>query len=420
MKKLFIICILSSLGITAFPQVTAQWRGPDRTGIYPGEGYLKIWPKDGPDLLWSASGIGKGFSSAVADDQGVYVTGMLDSTDYLFAFSKNGDILWKAPVGPAWNGSFPETRGTPTVRENSIFAVSGRGTIACIDRNSGKLRWSVDGYKKFSGRCGQWGVCESPLVVDDKVIYTPAGQQTTMAALSAETGETIWESESLHDTSAYVSPLLINYAGKKIVVTVINKYFIGVDADLGKILWKYDYSSLMPEQSLKIWPGAPKTNTITPLFKDGFVYITGGYNHPGAMFRLSGDASRVDLAWTDTILDCHHGGVVLLNGYIYGSNWIDNSKGNWCCIDWATGKTMYEEPWICKGSIIYSDGMLYCFEEKTGTVGLVKPDPLKFDLVSSFRIKQGKGPFWAHPTIHDGILYIRHGDALMVFSIRNK
>jgi len=138
----------------------------------------------------------------------------------------------------------------------------------------------------------------------------------------------------------------------------------------------------------------------------------------GAMFSLSAQAAAINLVWTDTLLDCHHGGVVLVDDHIYGANWIDNSRGNWCCIEWKTGIKSWEQKWQTKGSIIAADGLLYLYDEKNGNVGLLKPDPEKFDLISSFKITGGKGPNWAHPEIKDGILYIRHGDVLMAYDIR--
>ena len=239
-----------------------------------------------------------------------------------------------------------------------------------------------------------------------------------MVALDKKTGETTWETSCLHDTSAYVSPRLILHNGKRIIVTLMANNLIGVNPADGKILFSYNYAALKPEASLKVWPGAPKTNTITPLYDEGFLYITGGYDHPGAMFRIAGDASSLSLAWTDSVLDCHHGGVVLVNGSIYGSNWKDNSHGDWCCIDWKTGKTMYEKQWQTKGSVIAADGMLYVYDEKNGNVGLVNPDPGKFDLRSTFKVPEGKGSCWSHPSIRDGILYIRRGDVLMACDIR--
>jgi outer membrane protein assembly factor BamB len=345
---------------------------------------------------------------------------MKDSTDYLTAIDKAGKILWQTPFGPSWHSSFPDTRCTPTVENGFIYVTSGMGTLSSISAKDGKARWQFDAAVKFGAAYGDWGVCESLLLVDDKVIYTPAGHRTTMVALDKVTGETLWESVTLHDTSAYVSPLLIKTGSKRVIVTLTATWLIGVDPDNGEIRWKFNYADFKPESCLKVWPGAPKTNTITPLYRDGFLYITGGYNHPGAMFSVSDDASSVSLVWSDTTLDCHHGGVVLMDGYIYGANWLDNSRGNWCCIDWKTGKTMFEQKWNTKGSIIGSDGMCYIFEEQNGNVGLLNPGPAGFSLSGNFKAPEGKGPCWAHPSIYDGFLYLRRGDMLMAFDIRRR
>jgi outer membrane protein assembly factor BamB len=139
------------------------------------------------------------------------------------------------------------------------------------------------------------------------------------------------------------------------------------------------------------------------------------------MVRIADDGKSAKVEWTDATLDNHHGGVVLVNGFIYGSNWLNNGDGNWCCIDWKSGKKMWEEHWNGKGSIISADDMLYIYEERKGNVGLLKVNPGKFDLVSSFTVTQGNaGPFWAHPVIHNGILYLRHTNALLAYDIKAK
>jgi hypothetical protein len=90
-------------------------------------------------------------------------------------------------------------------------------------------------------------------------------------------------------------------------------------------------------------------------------------------------------------------------------------------LDWDSGEVIYKAKWNGhKGSVIYAEGMLYCYEEVTGQVGLGKASPKGFEVVSSFRVTQGSGKHWAHPAISDGRLYIRHGDALMVYDIKRK
>ncbi|MCD7976634.1 MAG: hypothetical protein LUG51_05575 [Tannerellaceae bacterium] len=141
----------------------------------------------------------------------------------------------------------------------------------------------------------------------------------------------------------------------------------------------------------------------------------------GFLLQLNEDATDATFVWSNNDLDTHIGGYVLVDGIVYGSNWINNNQGNWVAIDWQTGETKYETTWSggkSKGSIVTADNMLYCYDERRGMVGLVKPNPEKFDVVSEFRITKGEGPHWAHPVIDNGVLYIRHGDALMAYKIK--
>ena len=62
--------------------------------------------------------------------------------------------------------------------------------------------------------------------------------------------------------------------------------------------------------------------------------------------------------------------------------------------------------------------MLYAYNERSGAVGLVKPARDKFEVISQFRITKGSGPHWAHPVIVDGVLYVRHGEALMAYKVK--
>jgi outer membrane protein assembly factor BamB len=229
-------------------------------------------------------------------------------------------------------------------------------------------------------------------------------------ALDKETGETIWMSESLNDQSGYVSPILVERGGKKLIVTVTGNHIIGVDANDGSIVWKVNFADFRTGKGNDI-------NIASPLYHDGRIYVTSGYDDTDVALDLSEDGGSAEIAWKDSGLDVHHGGVVLIDGHIYGANWINNRKGNWLCIDWDTGDLMYEKNWYNKGSLIYAEGMLYCFEEERGNLALVEATPEDFKVVSSFRIEQGGGPHWAHPSISDGRLYIRHGDVLMVYDI---
>ncbi len=198
------------------------------------------------------------------------------------------------------------------------------------------------------------------------------------------------------------------------IVSVTSNYIISLNPENGDIIWKKTYSDIYPPLENSDFP---ISNTNTPLYHNGQIYVTSGYNHVGVMYKLNEDGSDADLVWTDSTLDVHHGGVVLIDGYIYGANWLHNGKGNWCCIDWNTGETMFEVEWINKGSIISADNQLYCYEERTGNIALVEPVTDDFKIVSSFRPFDEGWPHWSHLVIRDGVLYVRYEDVLKAYNI---
>lgn len=397
-------------------QKISEWREEDRTGVSTETGLMKSWSEGGPELIWLNNELPKGHSSVTFGNNSIYLTGTNGNNDILIALDANGKIKWQTIYGRSWTSSNPESRCTPTVEGDKIYVSSGFGDLACIDGISGNITWSLKASEIYKGTYGPWGIAESLIVDGDKLYFTPGGPETTTIALDKSTGQLIWKTESLNDPASYVSPILIDYSGRKILVNVTPRYVFGVDVSDGLILWKINHMAALggdPSDTEQIM-------CVTPLFFNDMIYVTGGYNHGGVMINLTGLGTKADVAWTDKVLDVHHGGVVQINGNIYGSNWINNGRGNWCCIDWKTGRKMYEESWKCKGSVISADGLLYVYDEKSGFAGLVRPNPEKFDLISSFKVTEGSGPFWAHPVIHNGVLFLRHGEALMAYDIKEK
>jgi len=409
-KNLFFTTLLLALSIQNVAQNFSQWRGIDRTGVYSDEkGLLKEWPESGPKMLWSHDSIPNGYSSVSIANNTIYLTGIVDTMDVVLALDMNGKELWQTAFGRAWDGSYQNSRATPTIGKNRIYISSGKGDIACLNAKNGKIIWLVKASEEYGGTYGRWGLAESLLIDKNNVFYTPGGNQTTMIALNKKTGELAWKSESLKDGPSYTSPLMIHKNKKKLIITSTKSYIIGVQPEDGSILWKFDFVKYKKRRN---------NYTNTPLYYDGGLFVTSGYNHASVKLKLADDLNSVSLMWVDSILDIHHGGAVKIGHYIYGANWEHNRMGKWVCLNWNTGKVMYETEWKNKGSIISADGMLYCSEEKTGYIALVKVDPKKFKVISSFKIPKGNGPYWAHPVIDKGILYVRHGAALMAYKIK--
>lgn len=411
MKLLIFLLILFASG-KLVAQDLVEWRGLNRTGIYSDQNLLKSWPKNGPQLLLELKDIGKGYSSPLIYKNTIFVTGLKDTLDVISAYEMNGQKKWETPYGHGWANSFPETRCTPTIENNRIYLVSGMGQVACVDAISGKLIWRVDANTDYKGEPHRWGIAESLAISDKAVFYVTGGEETSVIALDKSNGKLIWKTKSLGGTRAYASSVIIEKAGLKLLLAQTANDLMAVNIDNGEIIWRFNLIQYHTGESGK------GGNTNTPLFYNNEIFVTSGYDHPAIMLSLAVDGHSVTLKWTNPDFDNHMGGVVKVGDYIFGSNWQNNSKGNWMCIDWNTGKTMYETTWFNKGPIISADGLLYCQEEKSGNLALVKPVSEKFDVLSSFKIKQGEGPFWAHPTIYDGKLLVRHGEYLAVYSLK--
>jgi len=408
--KLYLAIFFVS-GSIAFSQNQYGWRGADRSGIYNESALLKVWPSAGPALLWETSEIGSGYSSATVTEDAIYITGRKGSYDVLNALTQDGKLKWEVTYGKSSDSNYPDTRGTPTISNDLIFLVSGMGDLVCITKD-GKIVWSVNYSLKYDGVTPDFGISESPLVVDNMVIVTPGGKKAAMVAFNVDNGKVIWETPSINDVTQYVNPLLVEYGGKRLIITLSADFIFAVDADNGKLQWKFNYMAECPA------PDKRFAHINTPVFRDGFLLVTSGYKKVGLKLKLKPDGAGPTVAWSNSDFDTLLGGTILLGDHLYGSNWETNSFGKWVCVDWNTGKTEWITDWYNRGSIIAADGMIYIYEEKTGHVGLVKPGTVKLDVISEFKISKGNGPHWAHPVINKGRLFVRHGDYLAVYKIK--
>ena len=250
------------------------------------------------------------------------------------------------------------------------------------------------------------------LLLNDKVICTPGGAKTSVVAFDKMTGKPVWQSESVGGPRCYVSPIIYEYKQFRYILAATGTNLIALEPATGKVVWTFKYwDGAKWDQPGLIWAN-------TPVVKGADIFLSMGYDYRNAMLTMSEDGKSVTEKWSNLVLDNHHHGLIELDGFIYGSNWESNSKGKWVCMDWNSGEVKYETEWLTKGELVYDDGMFYILEEKTGTVALVKPDPQSFEVISSFKLQGGNGPFWSHPFIANGKLYLRHGDVLFVYNIK--
>ncbi len=388
-----------------------QWRGPERDGHFTETGLLKEWPQNGPELILEVENIGKGFSTPVLVGDMIYISGMIDTLDHLTAVDLSGNVKWQAAYGRSWNQSFPDTRSTPLIEDDRIYVQSGTGRLACFNRETGKEMWAVNVDKNFETEYGTWGNSETPLLIDDKIICTPAGSKTSVVAFNKMTGEIIWQTESLGGPRSYASATIYEYKDLRFILAATGIHLLAINPENGEIVWNYKYMD--PEK----WDREGLIWANTPVYKENEIFLSMGYNYDAVMLEMDSLGTSVSEKYIDHTLDNHHHGLILYDGHLYGSNWFDNRRGRWVCMVWDTGEIKYVDDWDTKGALVMADDMLYAYNER-GNVGLVKPHADSFEVVSQFKITKGAGPHWAHPFIADGKLFIRHGEIVMVYDIK--
>ncbi len=385
-----------------FSQEPTRWRGASGNGIYNESGLMKSWPRGGPEELWSFKELGKGHSSVAVSGGFLYTSGMLEETGVLYKFEADGNLVWKKEYGPEFSSSYTGTRGTPVLVGEKIYLESGAGSLYCFHNSDGSMLWSKDLFKDFDGSNITWGVNETPVINGDIIYLTPGGKQNNIIALNRHTGNLIWTSKAKGELSAYCTPLLIEHNGRKILVTHTASHLIGLDAGTGILLWSHEH------------PNKYSVHANTPVYYNSSIFYFSGYGKGGGMLKLSEDASTVSQTWFNQKLDSRMGGAVVVDGYIYMSG--DKAR-EWRCIEWESGKEMYVSSELGKGVVIFADGMLYCYTDR-GELALVKADPTGFKVVSKTKVTKGSEQHWAHPVIHEGVLYLRHGSALIAYKIK--
>jgi len=408
--------------LTAGSCPAADWptfRGPGRTGVAADTGLLEAWPADGPPLVWETTGAGRGYASPAIAGERIFTLGdnlstAPDADEYLSCFDRRtGRQLWKTKTGQPWTSgqeSWQSSRSTPTVDGPMVYVLTPYGQlVACLVSN-GREIFRVDLKGQFGGTKGDsWGYSESVTIDGNRLVCVPGGPQATMVALDKKTGRLIWACSVPGDPGAgHASIVIAEVGGRRVYVTTTAGGAIGVDAKTGKLLWTYPI-----DRTTAVIP--------TPIIRDDLVFIAAGYKRGGALLRqVPGPRGTVTIEEVYPLnpdLANKHGGIVLVGDHLYGDS---DDKGIPFCAELMTG----ELAWKSRGSgrnsacLAAADGHLYV-KFADGTLALVKADPAGYEEVSSFQVPgSGDRPSWAHPVILDGLLYLREGDAILCYDIR--
>jgi outer membrane protein assembly factor BamB len=381
-----------------------QWRGPERSGLSAETGLISALPDGGPKALWTITSLGEGYGSLAVRGDRIYVQGVQAGNSSVFCLNRaDGKTLWSATLAMRMEqdrGSGP--RGTPTLDGDRLFALAENGELACLRAQDGAKVWRRNILQDFNGRNPHWLLSESPLIDGDQVIVTPGGPGACIVALDKASGKTVWTSRDLSDRAAYSSCVIADVQGVRTIMALTDRAGVGVRAADGQLLWRYE----------RVANGT--ANIATPVYYDNRVFYTSAYGTGGALLGLTAQSGMVkaeEIYFTRDMQN-HHGGVVLLNGHLYGY-----SNAILTCLEFATGKVAWKDRSVGKGCLTIADGHLFLLSENN-VAGLAEATPQGYNEKGRFSVPDQGWPSWAHPVVCGGQLYIRNQAWLTCYLVK--
>ena len=388
----------------AIPTVTAYWtgfRGPNRDGSYDQTRILTEWPRAGLKPLWKQP-VGGGYSSFVIAGGRAYTIEQRRDQEAVTAYDiRTGRELWAhtypADFREAMGGDGP--RATPAWNDGLLYSLGATGEFRCLDAATGAVRWQKNILEDAGARNINWGMAASPLVVDDKVIVQPGGSPgRSIVAYNRLTGARVWQ--SLDDTQAYTSPMLVTLAGRRQIVTVTARRVVGITVEDGTLLWDYP------------WVTEYDVNSAQPIIVDSnHVLISAGYGHGAALLNITqrGGKLNAEQVWANTRMKNRFASSVLHGGHIYGFD-----EAIMACVDARTGDLKWKGGRYGYGQLLIAGERLIVITE-SGDLVLVKATPERHEELAKFSAISGKT--WNVPALDDGYLLVRNATQMACFRV---
>jgi outer membrane protein assembly factor BamB len=406
-----------------------QFRGPDRDNVSKEKGLLKAWPEKGPKLAWTYDNAGSGYSGPAIVGDTLYTMGARGDDEYVFALDLTKSPpteKWAQKIGPTFNwkgNTFNKGPScTPTVAGDLVIALGAQGELVCVT-TAGKEVWRTNLPKDLKGEVNPigggpkdigWGYAGSPLVDGDNVICVPGGPNGTVAALNKMTGKVVWRSKGLIEQATYTSPVSAKIGGKQQYVVMLQDGVAGVDPADGAVLWRYKRNP---------WDDILAS---TPLVKNDLVFVS-GYKGGSDLVQVTAESGKFTAKklYADRRLENFVGGLVEINGTIYGCNGGLGGRSEWFAFDVKGQRIVWRDGAreIGKGAVTGADEKLYVVGEN-GAVALADAAPGAWTLVSFFQLPQtsklrlSNGKVWTPPVIANGKMYLRDQELIFCYEVK--
>jgi len=394
-------------------------RGPLYSGVSSETGLIDGWGDDGPSLLWMVD-LGTGYSGIIAVGDRLYTQAQDVYGQYVACLDRDtGKELWRKNYDWAYEGSglYPGPRATPTYADGRIFFASTTGKIGCLDAESGKLIWSRNVTEQFEGKGTEFGYSCCPLVILGKVILPVGGLGASLVALHADDGSIVWKAGD--EPASYCGAVPISLGDAQCIVGFLQNAIVLHDLETGKLLWKSRASHGYDEHA------------AYPMYREPHLAVSRPFRGGAEMFELAlegeGETQTVvaNPIWFCEKMSNDVASSVLLDESIYGFDLRDiqsklhrPSRGNFRCLDFATGEVIWSTDETGQVSLVAADEKLFMLSDN-GTLIIAKASRQSYEELTRFEIFPEER-CWTSPTLHDGRLYLRSPTRAACVLLRNE
>ena len=384
-----------------------KWCGPRGDCTTTEKGLLDKWPDGGPKELWRQP-VGLGFAAPVAVDGKVYLFGTIGGKDTLTCLNADdGNVVWSHKSAGGWTGGHPGTRAAPTIEGGRIYTFGGLGDLLCRNLADGQPIWSLDAMKATGGKPPMWGCASCPTIVGDLVYIqigdgAQSGKTVPVAvAVNKKDGNIAWESQE-RGKGSYAAVVPIEVGGVRQMVAFGGKAAVGMDPLTGKTLWTQP------------WKTQYDINAVSPVYRDGHLFITSGYGRGCAMFKF--DGKKTEPLWAKKEPHDRMVPPLLEEGSLYVTN-----EGSLMCLRWPDGSEVWRsgDLTLGLGGQYVRAGEQMILLSDTGTLMLARVTPKEFKVISRVQAFTGK-EIWSSPLVYRGKLYVKGPNELVCFDIKAK
>jgi len=380
-----------------------QWRGPARDGLITGFKEPSKWPGT-LTQRWKVE-VGSGYATPLIAGDRIYVFSRQGEDEVMMALeAPTGKPVWKtsypAPfkMNPATAKHGPGPKSTPTLADNRLFTLGMSGMVTAFDARTGARLWQTATPPVEP----LYHTAMSPVVAGDLVIIHVGGHDKgALTAFDTATGTVRWKWEG--DGPAYGSPLIMDLAGTRQVVTFTQKNLVGVSLAHGALLWQRPFAV------------ASDTSCQTPILYKDMVIETGRGNGVTAFKVVKrGDGFATENVWHTAEVSAHMSDAVVIDGLLFGLSHLNS--GRYFALDLENGHVLWQsEPRQAEHAAIARAGQTIFSLEDDAELVVLRNSRDKFDPVVRYEV--ASSATWSQPVVSQNRILIRDVSTIALWTI---